>query len=172
MAATRHIKRPPARGRLSNNAGLTLIEVLIVAGISIAVVMAAAVAYQGTVFSWRGTTALLGIQRDAALAAGMIENNVRPASEIIISADGDSMEIYYPDSGGSDSLAAVYYADANGNLRDINGTVLATGVDSLHFQELAGAVNLDIILKDDIGTTERTTDDQAIYMSTSAVIRN
>lgn len=169
------MRRTGSRGLLGrplrNEGGFTLIEVMMVAGISIAVIVAAAVAYQGTVLSWRGTAALLGLQRDASLACEMIQNHVRRASDIVISADGDSIRIFY-DAGGVDSLAAVFYADVDGNIRDGNDVIISAGLDSLRFTTVGNAVNVDFVLEDDVGTVERTSDDQAIYMSSSAIRRN
>lgn len=160
------------RGRLGDNRGFTLVEIMAVAGVSIVVVFAAAVAYQGTVLSWRGTTALLGLQRDASIACEMIQNRVRPASNVVISAGGDSLEIYFEDASGGDSLGALFYADGSGNVRDLNGTIISSGLDTLRFSMANGSVNVDFVLADDVGTANRLTDDQAVYMSSTAIVRN
>jgi type II secretory pathway pseudopilin PulG len=157
---------------LRSNGGFSLPEMMLVAAVSICVAFAAAVAYQGSVRSWRGTTALLGLQRDASLAVEMIQNEVRPASDIVVSADGDSIAIYYPDSGGNDSLASYFYVDAAGYVRDMNGTALTSPVDSLRFSYAGRTLNIDFTLKDDLGTQQRTTDDQGVYMSSSVICRN
>lgn len=157
--------------RIRGNRGFTLTEVLIVAGVSIAVALAAAVAYQGTVRSWRGTAALLELQRDASLGIELVQNRARAANRIDVSAAGDSIDVYYETAGG-ESLAGRYYVDASGYLRDLNGTALAAGVDSLGFTQNGGTLNIDMILKNDIGTPNRTTDDQAVFISSSVVCRN
>jgi prepilin-type N-terminal cleavage/methylation domain-containing protein len=157
---------------LGDSRGFSLPELMLVATVSVGVALAAAVAYQGTVRSWRGTAALLGLQRDASLAVEMIQNEVRPASNVVVSADGDSIDIYYPDSSGADSLAATFYVDAQGYVRDMNGTALTSPVDSLRFRYISRTLDIDFVLRDDLGTQERTTDDQGVYMSSSAICRN
>lgn len=166
-------KRGAAAGRgPRRNTGFTIVEVMVMVGVSICVVMAAAVAYEGTVRSWRGTSALLEIQRDASLAVEMMQRTLRPACVVDPDADGDSLEVYYRTSAGSETLAAVFYLDGAGYLRDRNGTVLASGVEDLTFSMTGNALNIDLTLKDDVGTSERCTDDQAVLFSSSIVPRN
>jgi type II secretory pathway pseudopilin PulG len=171
MSKRKQSVRSPGRV-LGSNSGFSLAEMLLVAAVSVGVAMAAAVAYQGTVQSWRGTSALLGLQRDASLAVEIIQNDARPASDIEVSADGDSIDIYYPDSSGGDSLVATFYVDANGYLRDMNGYALTPPVDTLRFTVSGQSLNIDFVLKDDLGTTQRTTDDQGVYMSSTVIYRN
>jgi hypothetical protein len=140
-------------------------------GVSICVVVAAAVAYEGTVRSWRGTAALLDIQRDASLGVELIQRSVRSACRVDIAA-GDSLEFYHRTIAGSETLAGRFYLDGAGCVKDINGTVLASKVDSLRFSMTGNALNVDLTLKDDVGTTERCTDDQAVLFSSSIVPRN
>lgn len=160
--------------RLANSSGFTIIEVTIVAAISLAVILSVVVAYEGTIRSWNGTAALLEIQREASLGIEAIENTVRPASSVVVStgAYGDSLEIYYPGASG-DTLAGRYSLDADGNLVDINGTVVASGIDSVSFTLQGGtALHIDAWLRRDPGTPDRATDDQRIYISSTAVCRN
>jgi hypothetical protein len=157
---------------VSGNAGFTIVEVIAMVGVSICVVVAAAVAYEGTIRSWRGTSALLGIQRDASLGVEIMQRSMRAACRLEIDADGDSLNVYYRSAAGSDTIGACYYLDGAGCVRDLNGTVLATNVDDLTFSRTGNAVNIDLTLKDDVGTTERCTDDQAVLVSSSIVPRN
>ncbi|MFH1689128.1 MAG: prepilin-type N-terminal cleavage/methylation domain-containing protein [Candidatus Eisenbacteria bacterium] len=160
--------------QLAGQSGFTLTEVMIVAAISIVVIMAVAVAYEGTVRSWNGTAALLEIQREASLGMEAIQNNVRPASSILVwpGVNSDSLQVFYPTLTG-ESLAARYNLDGNGNLIDINGTTVAANIDSIRFTLQGGtALHIDVWLRSDIGTPERTTDDQNVFISSTAVIRN
>ena len=166
--------RANAGGRLAGQGGFTLAEVIIVAGISIVVVLAVVVAYEGTIRSWNGTAALLEIQREASLGVESIQNKVRPASSVIIwpGASSDSLQIFYPTLGG-ETLAARYNLDGSGNLIDINGASIATNIDSIQFTLQGGtALHIDAWLSHDSGTPDRATDDQSVYISSTAVTRN
>jgi hypothetical protein len=157
---------------LRGNAGFTIVEVLAMVGVSICVVVAAAVAYEGTVRSWRGTAALLDIQRDASLGVELMQRQMRASCRMVPDADGDSLVVYYRTPAGSETLAARFYLDDAGHVRDINGTVLASKVEELCFTQSGNAMNIELTLKDDVGTAERCTDDQAVLFSSSIVPRN
>jgi type II secretory pathway component PulJ len=170
----RLIDRSGTRGHgLAGCSGFTLTEVLIVAAISIGVVLSIVVAYVGTIRSWNGTAALLEIQREASLGIESIENAVRPASDLTVSSGvfGDSLEVYWEVAGG-DSLAAEYYLDANGNLLDINGATVASHIDSIDFVVSGGTLHVNAYLWSDVGTPDRTTDDQRLLISSTAICRN
>ena len=161
-------------GRLaSGSSGFTLAEVMIVAAVSIAVVLSTVVAYVGTVRSWGGTSGLLEIQREASLGIEAIQNAVRPASDLIVTAGAfdDSLEVYWEVASG-DSLAARYYLDGSGNLIDINGHAVAAGIDSLDFVLSGSSLHIDAWLSHDAGTPNRTTDDQRVQVSSTAICRN
>jgi len=159
------------RGVRGGSAGFTLIELLIVAGLSVTVVVAMAAAYVGTVKSWRGTAALADVQRDASLAVEVISREVRPGSRISIS-DSDSLSVFLQTDTG-DSLIAAFCLDDSSNLVDMEGRILASGVDSLKFTSTdAKTLNVDIWISNDVGTPNSTVDDQAVLMSTTAVCRN
>jgi len=163
--------RPLARPLVRND-GLTLIELMIAAGLSIAVVAAVVVAYSGTVRSWETTAAYANIQREASLAIEVMARAIRPGSNVTIGAGGDSLEVVL-NTDGADSTIARFYLDDAGNVLDLNGSVVTTRVDSLGFSSVdQKAVNIDLVLKDDIGTAERLTDDQAVHMSTTVICRN
>ena len=156
----------------TGSSGFTLTELLIAAGLSIAVIAAVIVAYSGTIRSWETTAAYANIQREASLAVEVMARSIRPGSNVEIGADGDSLEVILS-ADGSDSTIARFYLDAQGNIRDINGAVVTTRVDSLGFSSAdQKAVNIDLVIRDDIGTAERITDDQAVEMSTTAICRN
>lgn len=157
---------------LGNDKGLTLTELLIAAGLSIAVIAAVVVAYSGTVRSWQTTAAYANIQREASLAIEIMARSIRPGSNVVIGTGGDSLAVVL-NTGGSDSTTAVFSLDGQGNIIDITGAVVTTRVDSLSFTSAdQKTVNIDVVLRDDIGTADRTTDDQAVHMSTTAICRN
>jgi hypothetical protein len=146
---------------------------MIVAAVSIAVVLSVVVAYVGTIRSWNGTTGLLEIQREASLGMEVIQNAVRPASSLAVAsgAYGDSLRVYWEVASG-DSLSAAFYLDADGNLIDINGTTVAAGLDSIDFVLSGGTVHIDAWLRSDVGTPDRSTDDQRVQISSTAICRN
>jgi Tfp pilus assembly protein PilW len=156
----------------SGTGGFTLTELLIAAGLSVAVIAAVIVAYSGTMRSWQTTAAYANIQREASLAVEVMARSIRPGSNVDISADGDSLEVILSTDLG-DSTIARFYLDGQGNVRDINGSVVTTRVDSLAFSSAdQKTVNIDIVIRDDLDTADRITDDQAVEMSTTAICRN
>lgn len=159
--------------RLRGHGGFTLAEVMLVAAVSVAVVLSVVVAYVGTVRSWGGTTGLLDIQREASLGMEVVQRAVHPASTLVVSSGvhGDSLEVYYAVASG-DSLAATFYLDGSGNMLDINGTAVATGIDSMSFVMSGSSLNIDSWHRSDAGTPNRATDDQRVQISTTAICRN
>jgi type II secretory pathway pseudopilin PulG len=163
--------RSPA-GAAGGAAGFTMVELLIVAGLSIAVIAAVVVAYSGTVRSWQTTAAYANIQREASLAIEVLARSIRPGSTVAIGAGGDSLEVILS-TDGADSTIARFFLDDEGNIVDINGSVVTSRVDSLSFTSPdQKTVNIDLVIRDDIGTPERITDDQAVEISTTAICRN
>ena len=164
-----------ASSRLRNCGGFTVVELMIVVGISIAVILSIVVAQVGTIRSWNGTAALLDIQREGSLGVEAIQNAVRPSGALaaVPGAFGDSLEIYWEMPGGApDSLANKFYLDGNRNLLDINGTVVASHVDSVDFFFSGCTLHIDAWLSSDVNTPNRTTDDQRIQVSSTAICRN
>jgi type II secretory pathway pseudopilin PulG len=165
-------RRGPRVTPLRGSRGFTLTELLIAAGLSIAVIAAVVVAYSGTVRSWQTTAAYANIQREASLAIEVMARSIRPGSNVTIGSGGDSLEVVL-NTDGSDSTIAVFHLDGQGNILDINGAVVTTRVDSLGFSSAdQKTVNIDVVIKDDLGTDDRITDDQVVHMSTTAICRN
>ena len=164
--------RGPRGPVVGSNRGFTLTELLIAAGLSVAVIAAAVVAYTGTVRSWQTTAAYANIQREASLAIEVMARSIRPGSNVTIGTGGDSLTVILS-TDASDSTIALFYLDDDGNIMDIRGAVVTNRVDSLGFSSPdQKTVNIDLVIKDDIGTAERITDDQAVHMSTTAICRN
>jgi len=159
--------------RLNGNGGFTLAEIMVVAAVSVAVILSVAVAYVGTLRSWNGTTGLLEIQREASLVTGMIQNVVRPASSLAVTSGvhGDSLEVYYEVASG-DSLVAEFHLDGAGNMIDINGTTVASYIDSIDFIQYGRTLHVEGWFRSDIGTPNRLTDDQRVQISATAICRN
>lgn len=171
-ASHRSCSGAPFARHLARSDGLTMIELMIAAGLSVAVVAAVVVAYSGTVHSWKTTAAYANIQREASLAIEMMTRAIRPGSNVTIGAGGDSLEVVL-NTDGADSTIARFHLDGDGNVLDLNGSVVTTRVDSLGFSSAdQKTINIDLVLKDDIGTAERVTDDQAVHMSTTVICRN
>lgn len=159
---------PAPRG----DGGFTLTELMIAAGLSVAVIAAVVVAYSGTVRSWQTTAAYANIQREASLAVEVMARSIRPGSNVVIGSGGDSLAVVL-NTGSGDSTIAAFTLDEDGRIVDINGSVVTTRVDSLGFSSAdQKTVNIDLVLRDDIGTVDRITDDQAVYISTTAICRN
>lgn len=163
--------RPPTE-HLHDERGFTMPELIVAMLVVGLVAVAGVTAYIGTMRSWEGTAALADVQRDASFAVEVITRNTRGANEVTIDADGDSMEVVF-ETSTTDSVGARFYLDDQNRLVDINGTVLVTDVDSLLFSSIDGkALNIDITLKNDLDTPDRTTDDQAVLISSTVVCRN
>jgi Tfp pilus assembly protein FimT len=163
------VRRPS--GRRSRDAGFTLIELMFWAAVSVAVIAAGVAAYVGTSRSWRGTESLARIQRECCLAMEIMTHGIREGTRVDVER-ADSVNVYYS-LGSSDSLVAAYFLDDENRLVDQNGVVLVSDVDSLHFGSADGKVtDIDIHLRDTMGTPDVASDDQTVLMSSSAVCRN
>jgi hypothetical protein len=158
----------PVRG----SSGFTLLEVPVAIAATVGIIASIFVIYLASLHSWSGTAALAGIQREASLAMEMMTHDVRPGSAFTIGSGGDSLEVTYW-TGGADSVIARFYKDVDGNLRDISGGIMTTRVDSLAFSA-AGAktINIDLTVRNDLGTTDTTADDQVVVVSSTVVCRN
>ena len=173
-ALTDRLSRARARcssERRAGEGGFTLVELTFWVAISITVMAAGIAAYLGTTRSWRGTESLARIQRDACIAMETMAGGIREGTRVDIE-HGDSLNVYYS-LGSSDSLIAMYHVDDENQLVDGNGVVLVDDVDSLHFGSVDGSVaDIDLYLRDDMGTPDAPTDDQTVLISSSAVCRN
>jgi len=160
-----------SRERRTREGGFTLIELTFWVAVSITVMAAGIAAYLGTTRSWRGTESLARIQRDACIAIEIMGGGIRQGTRVDID-HGDSLNVYYS-LGSSDSLIAMYHLDNENQLVDGNGVVLVGDVDSLHFGSVDGSVaDIELYLRDDMGTPDAPNDDQTVLMSSSAVCRN
>jgi len=158
------------RGR-EGQRGFTLPELLVTMASLVVVVLAATVSYVGTMHSWDGTATMTRLQRESSLAVETVSRTLRGATRVTIGAAGDSLNVFYEGSSG-DSLAASYFLNDQGELVDDQGFVLASTVDSLWFGTVDGkTVNIDVTVRDQMNT-QCGTDDQALLMSSTAVLRN
>lgn len=157
----------PLKGRR----GISLIEPVVATAASAGVVLAVITVYVSTIRSWEGTAALADVQREASLAMEVMTKNIRPGSMVSITG-GDSIEVFLRLDGG-DSLIARYYLDTAGNLRDNADNVVTTAVESLAFSSPDNQqVNIDVVLKNDMETPDRSTDDQSALVSSTVICRN
>jgi Tfp pilus assembly protein PilW len=171
LIAPHTVGRAARRRGAAGQAGFTLVELMIWAGVAIAVLSAATSSYLGTRRSWEGTATLARIQRDGSIAVESIARTVRRGSSLSV-AGGDSVNVYYW-TGYVDSLIGCFHLDAGGDLRDMAGVSIASDVDSVRFVSPDNeALNMDIYLRDDMGTDDRTSDDQCVVLSSTVVCRN
>ncbi len=153
-------------------AGFTIIELLVSIGAVLTVIMATVATYLGTTRSWEGTSTLTRVQREASFALEVMGRAIRKGSTVDIGAAGDSLRILFW-TGSTDSLVASFYVDDQGCLRNHTGMVLVDGADSLSFVSSNGrTVNIDIVIRGDMGTEQATSDDHLVLMSSTISCRN
>jgi len=162
-------RQPGARG--AGSRGFTMVELVLVIGVTATVLAAGVATYVGTMHSVEGTVSLAEVQREASIAMDMIARSVRTGGWAEINADADSLSVYVETESG-DSLTAAYYLQ-EGTLRDIDGTVLVTNIAALVFEPGTGrTINIDVTLADDMGTPEVASDDQTALVSSTVGCRN
>ena len=163
-------KRSAVRTVPRGQTGFTITEMIVWVAVAITVLAAGLASYLGSRRSWETTASLARIQRDGSTAIEMVARAVRHGSSIAVV--GDSLSVYYW-TGSVDSLLGCFYLDDDGHLRDMSGVSIASDVDSLRFVTGDNEVlNVDLYLREDMNTSERTTDDQMVLVSTTAVCRN
>ena len=151
-------------------AGFTITEMIVWVAVAITVLAAGLASYLGSRRSWETTASLARIQRDGSTAIEMMSRSIRHGSTLAV--DGDSLSVYYW-TGSVDSLLGCFYLDDDGHLRDAAGVSIASDVDSVRFVTADNqVVNIDLYLREDMNTHARTTDDQMVLVSTTAVCRN
>jgi hypothetical protein len=169
--ASKRLIGSAGKAALLNSRGVTIIEVLIAALLSTVAIVAAFTTYAGTMHSWEGTACLTDVQREASLALEVMAREIRSGSSVAIGAGSNSISVYY-DTESGDSLMATFVANGNNELIDIGGGIVTSHVSSVSFSSPDGqAVNIDILIENDRGTTT-TGDDQHVLMSSTAVCRN
>jgi prepilin-type N-terminal cleavage/methylation domain-containing protein len=172
MRTTTHLLAGPLLRSTGGQRGFTLAEMVVAMAVSSAVVAAVIVSYVGTLRSWEGTTRLANLQRDGSFCMEVMSRHIRAGSEVDIAAAGDSLDITFW-TGSADSLIGRFYDDGNGNLVDMNGYVLTQYLSDLNFStDDDRVVNVDLLLEDNMGTPERTSDDQQVFISSTATCRN
>lgn len=160
---------------VANQRGITMPDVLLAMAVSSLVIVAGATFYAGVLRSGRGTTGLAGLQRDAAFGMEIMTRDIREGSSITIFpgsvAGSDSMSIYYQ-VGGVDTLLERYHLDASGALVNRSGTTLMTNADSLRITKAGSMVNVELYLRDTMGSPGRASDDQRVQIVGTAACRN
>jgi Tfp pilus assembly protein PilW len=166
----RIVGRPAGRAVPGGQAGFTITERIVWVGVAIVVLAAGLTSYLGSKRSWETTASLARIQRDGSVAMEMMARAVRHGSSVEVV--GDSLAVYYW-TGSVDSLLGCFYLDDDGYLRDAAGVSIASDVDSVRFVTADNqAINIDLYLREDMNTPDRSTDDQMVLISTTAVCRN
>ena len=153
-------------------AGFAVAELMLWAGVSVAVFTAATAGYLGSKRCWEGTAKLAEMQRESSLAVEMMARNIRAGSRVDMPAGDNALNVYYAGVAG-DTLIASFHVDSNGVLRDASGFALAAGVDSVRFASQDGrVVNIDLYVRDDRGTPNIPSDDISVVMSSTVACRN
>ena len=163
--------RRPIAGLVGTTRGFSLVEIVATIAVTATVLGAGIATYVGTLHSWKGTSSLANIQREASLAMDAVTHRIREGSSIAIDVDGDSLSVYYETASG-ESLGAAYYLGGC-SLRDIDDGIVVPKVSAVSFTSAdSRTVNIDITLADDMGTPDITSDDQTTLISSTAACRN
>jgi len=163
--------RNPFLPRRRDEAGLTLMELMIAGVVAAIVLLAVITMYITSMQAWDRAGARLALQRNAALAMDKVLFDVRHGSHVEIGAGSTSMTIYRATVAGDSTLAV--YQLVGDELRNQHGVALVDRVTSLVFTSGNGfKVEVEMSLEDDLGTSAQQADDATIYMESAAVCRN
>lgn len=156
---------------MRDSRGVTISEVLI-ASIAGAVVIAAVVGmYITSLDAWDLSGAQLALQRNGDIAMEWIVKDIRAGSRVTVGPQQESLTVYRATASG-DSLMAQYSLDGT-QLKNMHDVVLTDNVTELRFTSGNGVkVWVEMILEDDLDTTNLDTDDKVIELTSVAVCRN
>ncbi len=163
--------RPGPGGRLASNAGVTLVELMVVGIIGAIVLLAAFTMYLTSMETWDLSGARLALQRNGDRAVKRIAFDIRHGDTVIVGADSTSIAVTRTISGATAVQAT--YALTGDQVVNQHGTVLTGDVTDLRFSSGNGAkVWISMTLADDMGTTALPFDDQRVEINSVAVCRN
>ena len=158
-------------GRLASNAGITLVELVIVGLIGSIVLIAAFSMYLTSMETWDASGARLALQRNGDRAVKRIASDIRHGDTVEAGADSISSIVVTRTIFGATVIQATY--DLVGDeVVNQHGTVLAGNVTDLEFSRNGAKVWISMTLVDDMGTTALPFDDQRIEINSLAVCRN
>ena len=159
-------------GRLASNAGITLVELVIVGIISAIVLIAAFSMYLTSMETWEISGARLALQRNGDRAVKRIAFDIRHGDTVTAGVDSTSSIVITRTISGATVILATY--DLVGDeVVNQHGTVLTGDVTDLRFFTINHAkVWISMTLVDDMGTTAVPFDDQRIQRNSLAVCRN
>ena len=158
-------------GRLASNAGITLVELVIVGIISAIVLIAAFSMYLTSMETWDISGARLALQRNGDRAVKRIAFDIRHGDTVEVGADETWIIVTRTIASVTDTLST--YALTGDQVVNRHGTVLTSNVTDLRFFTSNGAkVWISMTLVDDMGTTALPFDDQRVEINSLAVCRN
>ncbi len=158
-------------GRLASNAGVTLIELMVVGIIGAIVLLAAFSMYLTSMETWDISGARLALQRNGDRAVKRITFDIRHGDTVEVGADSTWIVVTRTIVGATDTLAA--YALTGDQVVNMHGTVLTGDVTDLRFFTSNGAkVWISMTLVDDMDTSALPFDDQRVEINSLAVCRN
>ena len=168
--------RPVAGGRLMTNAGVTLVELMIVGFISAIILLAAFTMYLTSMDTWEISGARLALQRNGDRAVKRITFDIRHGDTVVIGPGATSIAVTRTIDGTTATLASYglqgdqvwYYLPAISD-----SAVIASNVTDLQFSSSNGAkVSISMTLVDDMDTTADLVDDQRVEITSLAACRN
>lgn len=158
-------------GRLSTNAGITTVELMIAGFISAIVLVAAFTMYLTSMDTWDVSGARLALQRNGDRAVKQIASDIRHGDLVTVGADSTSIVITRTIGGTTATLQT--YALSGDEVVNQSGTVLTGRVTDMRFWSGNGAkVWISMTLSDDMGTSALLEDDQRVEINSVAVCRN
>jgi hypothetical protein len=158
-------------GSLRNNAGLTLLELMIAGIIGAIIVLAAFTMYLTSLDTWDLSGARLALQRNGDRAVKRIAFDIRHGDAVVVNAASDSLAVTRT-IGGTTSLLATYALEGD-QVVNMHGVALTSDVTELTFSTSNGIkVWISMTLEDDMGTSSNVYDDQRVEISSVAVCRN
>ena len=165
-------QRSAPGGRLASNAGITLVELVIVGIISAIVLIAAFSMYLTSMETWEISGARLALQRNGDRAVKQIAFDIRHGDDVIVDDADPTWILVTRTIAGVDSTLAAYALTDTQTVVNQYNTVLARNVTELKFTRNGAKVSISMTLVDDMGTTALPFDDQRVQINSLAVCRN
>lgn len=171
MTKRLRVHRSVSGGRLASNAGVTLVELMVVGIIGAIVLLAAFSMYLTSMETWDISGARLALQRNGDRAVKRIAFDIRMGDTVVVGTGSTSIAVTRTIDSATDTLST--YALTGDQVVNMHGTVLASDVTDLQFFTSNGAkVWISMTLVDDMGTTALPFDDQRVEINSVAVCRN
>ena len=172
MMTTPRAHRSRRGGRLASNAGITLVELVIVGIISAIVLIAAFSMYLTSMETWEISGARLALQRNGDRAVKRIAFDIRHGDTVEVAPDSTWIIVTRTIASVTDTLSTYALTDSATVVNRYDVDIVRNVTDLRFFTSNGAKVWISMTLVDDMGTTALPFDDQRVEINSLAVCRN